>query len=172
FDGDPHQFFYEQKQEGLVANGTLTVGSSTWTFDNAGAVMDWGRGQWPQKVHWRWAGGWSGGAQPFAFNLGNGFGDDTRGTENLVIIGTTAHKLGEVTWSHGDDPLSDWTFSGDGVSLTLHPAAKETGGLDFGTKYSHLKKGYGTFDGSFTVDGMTLSVDGAAGFAEEEDLAW
>jgi hypothetical protein len=28
--------------------------------------------------------------------------------------------------------MADWTFSGSGVSLTLHPAAKEMGGLDFG----------------------------------------
>jgi uncharacterized membrane-anchored protein YitT (DUF2179 family) len=68
--------------------------------------------------------------------------------------------------------MADWTFSGSGVSLTLHPAAKEMGGLDFGVKYSHLKKGYGAFSGTLSVDGISLSLDGVAGFAEEEQLAW
>jgi hypothetical protein len=173
FSGDPHQFFYEQKIEGLTADGTLSIGSSSWTFTAAPAVEDWGRGQWPQQVTWRWAGG-SGslGGQPVSFNLGEGFGDDTHGTENLIVVNGVAHKLAEVSWTHGDDPLADWTFSGAGVSLTLHPAAKESDGLDFGAKYSHLKKGYGTFSGTVTVDGMSLTLDGVTGFAEEEQLAW
>ncbi|HXU83728.1 MAG TPA: DUF2804 family protein, partial [Polyangia bacterium] len=173
FEGDPHQFFYEQKQEGLSADGTLTVGSSTWTFSGAPAVMDWGRGQWPQSATWRWAGAsGTAGGQPLALNLGEGFGDDTHGTENLVVLGGVAHKLGEVAWSHGDDPLSDWSFSAPGVSLVLHPTAKETGGLDFGTKYSKLEKGYGKLSGTLSFDGTSITVDGLDGFAEEEQLAW
>jgi hypothetical protein len=173
FSGDSHQFFYEQKIEGLTADGTVTIGSSSWSFNAAPAVEDWGRGQWPQQVTWRWAGGsGSAGGQPISFNLGEGFGDDTRGTENLIVVNGVAHKLAEVSWSHGDDPLADWSFSGGGVSLTLHPAAKESGGLDFGTKYSHLKKGYGTFQGTVSVDGLSLTLEGVTGFAEEEQLAW
>jgi hypothetical protein len=173
FAGDPHQFFFEQKLEGMTADGTVTVGGSSWTFSSASAVMDWGRGQWPQSATWRWAGasGVSGG-KTLSFNLGEGFGDDTHGTENLIVYDDVAHKLGRVSWTHGDDPLADWSFHGDGVSLVLHPVAKETGGLDFGAKYSHLKKGYGTFSGTLTVDGLTLAVDNLDGFAEEEELAW
>jgi hypothetical protein len=173
FGEDPHFFFYEQKLEGMTADGMLTVGSNSWTFSGATAVMDWGRGEWPSQATWRWAGaGGQSGGKAVSFNLGEGFGDDTHGTENLVVYDDVAHKLGRVSWTHDADPMRDWTFSGEGVSLVLHPAAQEAGGLDFGTKYSKLKKGYGKFSGTITVDGITISIDNLDGFAEEEQLAW
>jgi hypothetical protein len=170
FSGDNHQFFFEQKIEGLTADGSITIGDRTFNFAGANAVEDWGRGQWPSQVTWRWAGGSDG--KTVAFNLGEGFGDDTHGTENLVVYMNTAHKLGRVTWTHSD-ALSDWKFSSDKVSLTLHPTAQETGGLDFGAKFSKLKKGYGSFSGTITLDdGNIINIDAVPGFAEEENLAW
>jgi hypothetical protein len=177
FAEDPFQFFFEQKIQGMSADGMVTVGAGSWTFTSAEAVMDWGRGQWPQKVTWRWGGGsgLSGGAT-VALNLGEGFGDDTRGTENLLVHGDTAHKLGRVSWQHtAGDPMKAWTFSSsDGrVQLVLHPIAQETGGLDFGAKFSKLEKAYGTFAGTVALDdGTKISFDGVAGFAEEQNLAW
>jgi hypothetical protein len=176
FSGDAHQFFFEQKIPGMRASGTITVGAKSYTFDAAPAVMDWGRGQWPQTVTWRWAAAsGSAGARRVALNLGEGFGDDHNGTENLLVVDGVAQKLARVDWAHvASDPLADWTFTArDGrVSLTLHPAAKETGGLDFGTRYSRLQKGYGHLDGTVVLDdGTRLDVD-LTGFAEEEQLAW
>jgi Protein of unknown function (DUF2804) len=176
FSGDAHQFFFEQKIPGIAADGTLTLGGTTWNFSGATATMDWGRGQWPKMATWRW-GGASGtaGAQTLAFNLGNGFGDDHAGTENLVIVDGTAHKLGRVMWTHdASDPTLDWSFTADdgSVTLTLHPVAKETGGLDFGTRYSHLFKAYGHYQGTIIADGASLTVDNLPGFAEEENLSW
>jgi hypothetical protein len=170
FDGDPHEFFYEQKIEGLTADGSVTIGDRTFTFTGANAVEDWGRGEWPSQVTWRWAGGSDG--KTVAFNLGEGFGDDSHGTENLVVYMGTAYKLGRVSWSHGD-PVQDWKFTSDKLSLTLHPTAEESGGLDFGTRYSKLKKGYGSFSGTITLDdGRIINIDALPGFAEEENLAW
>jgi hypothetical protein len=177
FDEDPHFFFYEQKIPGMSADGNVTVGARSWSFAGAGAVMDWGRGEWPSSVTWRWAGA-SGTVDgvTLAFNLGEGFGDHRAGTENLVVRGDVAHKLGDVAWSHdATDPTRDWTFqSADGrLSLVLHPIAPETGGLELGGKYSRLQKGYGRFSGTIELDdGETVRLDGMLGFAEEEQLAW
>jgi hypothetical protein len=179
FAGDPHQFFYEQKIPGMSAEGSVTVGASTWSFDAAstGAVMDWGRGQWPSEVTWRWAAA-SGvvSGQTVSFNLGNGFGDATAGTENIVVVDDVASKLAEVDWTHdANDPLKDWTFRDrDGrLALVLHPFAHETGGLDLGGRYEHLRKGYGCVSGTIVLDdGRTLAIDGMLAFAEEMNLEW
>lgn len=179
FDSDSHQFFYEQKIPGLAANGTVTIGARSWTFDpaTAYAVMDWGRGQWPSTAMWHWAGasGTVGGA-PFSFNLGDGFGNARAATENLVVAGEVANKLAEVDWTHdANDPMKDWTFAArDGrLKLTLHPIAHETGGLDLGVRYTHLQKAYGHYSGTITLDdGTIVTLDGLLGFAEEEHLSW
>lgn len=172
FAGDPHQFFFEQKVHGMTADGSVTVGDHTWSFTGASAVMDWGRGQWPAQVTWRWAGAADG---PLAFNLGDGFGDDRAGTENLVVYEDVAHKVGRVAWTYdAADPLADWRFeSTDGrVSLVLHPDAPEVNDLDLGERFSHLRKAYGRFAGTVTLDdGRVIAVD-APGFAEQMDLSW
>jgi len=173
FAEDPHLFFYEQKLHGLTAEGTLTIGARAWTFDGADtwATIDWGRGAWPETALWRWGGATGDG---FAFNLGDGFGDDRAGTENLVVVGDVAHKLGRVTWTYDpEDPASEWRFDGPGVALVLHPTAPEIGGLDFGSVFSRVRKAYGTFTGTIALDGgEVLTVDGARGFAEQMELSW
>ena len=159
FRENPFFFFFEQKVPTLRVTGSLAIGDKTFSFDGAPAVLDWGRGEWPSAVTWRWAAGVGDG---IAFNLGQGFGDDSAGTENLAIRGTAAEKLDRVAW------LPGWKFEGSGVSLVLTPDASEDSGLDLGTKYQKLHKVYGTFSGTI---GATR-VDGARGFAEEMELQW
>jgi hypothetical protein len=179
FVEDPHYFFFEQKIPGMSAEGTLTIGEESWTFDAAStqAVMDWGRGGWPPAVTWRWAAAsGTAGGETIAINLGDGFGDATHGTENLVVFGDVAHKLDEVEWTHDpEDPLQPWTLrSRDGrLSLTLTPTAQEVANLDLGRRYQHLLKGYGTFSGTIELDdGRTIVVEDLPGFAEEMSLSW
>lgn len=177
FADEPHQFFYEQKIPGMTADGELSVGAQAWTISAATATMDWGRGEWPSQAVWRWAAaaGVVDGVE-MAINLGEGFGDDSAATENLIVYGDRAHKLGRVAWAQDPaDPLRDWTFSSsDGrVRLVLHPSAKESGGLELGDLYSRLQKGYGTVSGTLVLDdGRAITVDGWRAFAEEMSLSW
>lgn len=178
FAGDPSQFFFEQKVPGLTATGSVAIDGKTYEFTDAAAVIDWGRGVWPSQATWRWAAGSVTlvDGTTVAFNLGEGFGDDTRGTENLVIVADRALKLGRVAWAFDPERRDQpWMFSdADGrVALTLQPIGEEAGGLDFGERYSRLAKIYGTWSGHFLLeDGTTLRVDGATGFAEQMQLAW
>jgi hypothetical protein len=179
FDELATYFFYEQKVPGLTAEGTITVGGTTWTFDPSDtiAVMDWGRGEWPHLVTWRWASG-SGtiDGQPFAFNLGEGFGDDRAATENVVFFGDAPCKLGRVRWTFDPAaPTADWSFASDDgrLALVLHPLAPETSDLDLGAKTSHLVKAYGRWSGTVKVrGGRTLAIDGLLGAAEQDDITW
>jgi hypothetical protein len=179
FDEDPHLFFYEQKLPGMSAEGTLTLGTSVHTFaaDDSSAVMDWGRGEWPATILWHWAAA-SGSVDGagLAFNLGNGFGDDAAGTENLVLRGDVGHKLSRVDWTHDEsDPMHDWSFAArDGrLTLTLHPVAVENGGLDLGVDHYTLHKAYGRYFGTVVLDdGTTVTIADLPGFAEEMHAMW
>jgi hypothetical protein len=115
-------------------------------------------------------------SMPYLFNLGDGFGDDQAGTENLVVYDDVAHKLGRVTWSHDPaDPMVDWSFEADDgrLSLMLHPIAPEISDLDLGAKFSHLRKAYGTYSGTIVLDdGTELVVVDVPGFAERMDQSW
>lgn len=182
FADDPTDFFYEQKLPGLSADGSVAIGAHARSFAAAAttAVEDWGRGQWPSKVTWRWASaaGTASDGTRVALNLGEGFGDARAGTENLVVVGDRAAKLAAVAWSHDAADLTrDWTFrSPDGrVDLVLHPVAPEESKLDLGPRYEHLHKVYGQLTGTLALeDGRTLKLDGGdvAGAAEEMELSW
>lgn len=174
FAEEPHLFFFEQKIPGIVADGTVTAGGKTFTFESATATADWGRGAWPAMPSWRWAGA-SGTVDgvSVAINLGEGFGDDRHATENVVVVDGRAHKLGRIAWTFDvANPLAEWHFAGDGVSLTLHPVAKEEGGLALGAKYQKVKKGYGVVDGTVTIGEKTLTLQSLRGFAEAVDISW
>jgi hypothetical protein len=176
FVDDPRLFFYEHKIPGMRADGELSIGAARWTIGAAAATMDWGRGAWPSRAVWRWAAaqGIVDGVE-VAINLGEGFGDDSAATENVILYGGRAHKLGRVAWvREGEDPLRPWSFeSADGrVRLTLAPTAKETGGIELGDLYSRLQKGYGRVAGRLMLDdGKAIDVD-LVGFAEEMSLSW
>ena len=174
FPGDPVGFFFEQKVPGMAAAGAIVLGDKTFTFDSATAVMDWGRGVWPSKPMWHWAAG-SGVVDgvPLSFNLGNGFGDDGAATENLVVYGDVPYKLGRVTWTYdASDPMKEWSFKGDGISLVLTPIAQEIGGPDLGSRYLRVRKAFGRLSGTIELAGVTVAVDGLLGVAEQVEVSW
>jgi hypothetical protein len=170
FPEDPTWFFFEQKVPGMTADGTLSVGGRERTFAGATATIDWGRGVWPSQVTWRWAAG-SGlaGGVPVAFNLGDGIGEASAATENLVVLGDAAHKIGAVAWTHDpEDPMRPWSFRSAEIDLVLEPIAQEVGGIELGGKYQRVRKAYGRFRG--TLAGAR--VDDLLGFAERVELSW
>lgn len=180
FPPDPYSFFYEQKIPGSETEGRLQIGVTTYTFaaTDAVAFMDWGRGVWPRQLMWRWggAGGRLADGRRFGLNLGNGFGDTSYASANLLVIEGKAHKLGIVNWTydraHLDKP---WRFrSPDGrVDLTLtttHPAKT---GVNLIVKYADMAKTYGALKGTITLeDGSTIDLDTPTAFAEDVQIRW
>jgi hypothetical protein len=179
FPEDPHGFFYEQKVPTLLAGGQITVGATTYAFDESSsfAVIDWGRGVWPAEVMWRWAGAAGNiNGHRIALNLGNGFGDTTLATENALFVDGVLHKLKAVEWTYDpESPDAPWTFSSsDGsIHLELSPVAREKGGLELGPQYNRLSKVYGTLSGSIRLpDGEQYALDAFNAFAEEMQIHW
>lgn len=95
-------FFYEYKMPSLLCKGSIQYNNITYEFnDKSYAVLDWGRGTWPEKNKWLWAAG-AGLVQGelLSLNLGYGFGISTNATENGIVYKGKVHKLDKVTWKY------------------------------------------------------------------------
>jgi hypothetical protein len=171
-------FFYENKRVGLTATGTIRIGETTWSLEDAYAVIDWGRGAWPERVQWDWAAasGTSDGHR-VGINLGTVHGDDSRGTADAIVVDGVLHKMTRVVWTY--DPanvLAPWRFTSDDgrLDLTLAPDFDESGGFDLGPRYAmNNLKAHGTFSGTVVLDdGTTLRIEGVRGAAEHVEIRW
>ncbi|MDD5222417.1 MAG: DUF2804 domain-containing protein [bacterium] len=179
FPEDPREFFYEHKIVNMPASGEVEAGDRKISFPagEAWAVMDWGRGAWPRKLMWRWgaASGKVNGAS-VGFNIGNGFGDMSAASENLVVYDNAGHKLDRVTWDYDTkEYMKPWHFRGnDGrFEMTLEPIYDQHVGANALVKSARLHKLYGYYSGSVVLDdGRRVEVDKILGFAEEVFLKW
>ncbi len=177
---EPGQFFYENKRVNMPATGSFRVGQQVYELPEGQsfAVLDWGRGAWPEEVRWEW-GHFTGtvDGQLVGINLGTVFGDDTPGTSDAVIVDGVLHKLDRVTWEYSlDDLLGEWRFaSADGrADLTLTPDFDDSTTLNLGSAYVLTRwKVHGEIRGRVILDdGSELQVSGIRGAAEYVEISW
>ena len=150
-------------------------------FDDAFAVLDWGRGVWTYHNTWYWASA-SGtlGGVPFGFNLGYGFGDTSAATENALFHGGRLHKLTDVDFGIPQrdgkpDFLSPWHFtSSDGrFTAEFRPILDRAACTDFQLLKSDQHQVFGRFTGECVLDdGTALSFRDFPGFAEQVENKW
>jgi hypothetical protein len=174
-------FYYNQKINLLKAKGIVKIGEKTYDFNGAYGVLDWGRGVWTYKNTWYWS-SLSGVYQnkKIGFNLGYGFGDTSRATENMLFYGDETIKYHDVTFNipikdHQDDFMSPWTITDEKkhINLTFTPI------LD---RYSHSNviiiksiqhQVFGKFSGTFTLpNGNVIEIKDMMGFAEKVVNRW
>lgn len=180
FPPDPYSFFYEQKLPTTDTQGSMQIGATTYTFTATDTVtfMDWGRGVWPRQLLWRWGGaaGRLADGRRFGLNLGNGFGDTSYASANLLLIEGKAHKLGVVDWFYDRaHPERPWAFrSADGsVDLTITTVQPAKTGVNLILKYADMTKTYGALKGTITLEGGTrIALDTPTAFAEDVQIRW
>ena len=183
FHKKPRHFYYNQKINCLPAQGRVILGDSDLLFSPASAfgVLDWGRGVWPYRNTWYW-GSASGIVQGRAFgmNIGHGFGDTEKATENMLFYGGKASKLGRVAFSvpvkNGrEDYLAPWQVQdGDGrLSLTFEPILDRAANMRALFLASVQHQVFGRFSGTAILDsGMKLEIRGLLGFLEKVSNRW
>lgn len=193
-------FFYEYKMPSLICKGTIVYQQSIYDFkENSFAVLDWGRGTWPEKNKWLWAAG-AGmvGGELLSLNLGYGFGDQSNATENGIVYKGKVHKLDKVIWKYDvKDYKKPWQFvSNDGrLELNFTPVYLLYSDIDLMgmigflkqlvQKFSiseifellkteaYLNKAFGTYSGYVILDnGTKLEVKNLFGFAEQMYQQW
>ncbi len=198
---DPILFFYEYKVPSLTVKGTIKIGNNKYNFNDETTygVLDWGRGAWPEINQWLWAaGGGVVGGRLLSFNLGYGFGDYHKATENGIVYDGKVHKLDKVIWDYDiKNYMKPWIFRSNDkrFEMTLTPVyllhsditVKEM--LNFlkqlweifsikeireiiSTK-AYLNKVFGYYSGYVILDdGSRITVNNMLGFAEVMYQEW
>ncbi len=173
------EFFYENKIFGMPASGSVTVEGKTYELPtgNAWAIYDWGRGIWPVESSWFWgqAAGKVGEKQ-VAINLGHGYGDDSHGTCNAILVDGRLHKLDIVDCQFDEsDRMQPWQFTSNDhrLTLTFRPIYQQHSNQDIGFARAELYKIHGYYSGTLVLDdGTRLEVKDLLGFAEHMKQRW
>ncbi|MBN2504314.1 MAG: DUF2804 domain-containing protein [Bacilli bacterium] len=174
FNENPKAFYYNQKINCMPAKGSIVIGKDKYVFNDEQAygVLDWGRGVWTYKNTWYWA-SLSGmvNDQRFGFNLGYGFGDTSKASENMIFYAGKSHKLDQVKFEIQEpDFMKPWKFfDNEGrLNLTMEPILDRQDNLNFGIIKNLGHQVFGIFSGTVVLDdGTKLIVDKQLGFAEK-----
>ncbi|MEZ5320599.1 MAG: DUF2804 domain-containing protein [Microthrixaceae bacterium] len=183
------RFQYTSKHQARPARGVLRVGGRTYEFgeaDRAGAdrreawgVLDVGRGRWPYRNVWNWAGGAGRCADGHVVGLqfGGKWTEGTDFTENGLIIDGRLSKIGdELIWDYSwDEPLGRWSVrSADGsVDVELMPVHDRHTRVEAAVLGMHVHQVFGNWQGTVGDDeGVEHHLRGLLGFAEEARNRW
>ena len=146
---DKKAFYYNQKIIGMKASGWVTLGDTNslggedapqndtnslgnnkienkieFSNTNTTALLDWGRGVWTYENTWYWgaASGYIDG-HSLGWNIGYGFGDTTKASENMVFFDGKAHKLDRIKFciplqndKNADDTMIDEKMIDDKIT--------------------------------------------------------
>ena len=122
------RFYDNTKINCMAARGFIQYGDVREELrpDTCVGSLDWGRGVWEYRSFWNWASasGFLTNGQTIGLNLGQGFGDLSKATENAVIVNGRVHKLDVVSFDYkSGDYMKPWQFNDtEGrLHLNLHP---------------------------------------------------
>lgn len=183
FRNKPGCFYYNQKINCLPAEGRVIFDQRDYYFAVADSfgTLDWGRGVWPYRNTWYWgsANGLVEG-RPFGMNIGYGFGDTSKATENMLFYGGTAHKLEQVVFAPPEsngrkDFLAPWqVFDEAGrLKLVFEPVMNRSASMNALLLSSSQNQVFGHFTGTAILDsGQVLNLLKIPGFLEEVSNKW
>ena len=177
----PGHFYFNQKINCLRARGEVRYGGVTRVFDPADsfAVLDWGRGVWTYHNTWYWgSASYQVEGVPFGWNIGYGFGDTSRASENMLFYAGKAHKLSQVRFhipGGEKDFLSPWKFTSDDgrFEMDFVPQLDRASCTDLKLIKSDQHQVFGRFTGKAVLDdGRVIEVRDFPGFAEKVENKW
>jgi hypothetical protein len=174
FKENPTRFYYNQKINCMPVSGEVIIGNTKYPFDseNDMGVLDWGRGVWTYKNTWYW-GSLSclvDGVR-VGFNIGYGFGDTSKATENVVFYDGKVHKLNNVVFELDvNDFKKQWTFKDDEgrFEMTMTPILDRVDDTNLLIIKNIGHQVFGTFAGYIILDnGKKIEIKDKIGFAEK-----
>ena len=171
-------FYYNQKVNNLEAAGMLTIGDQHYNLDNIMGVLDWGRGVWTYDNTWYWSSASTilEDGSLFGFNLGYGFGDTSKATENMVFYQGKAYKLNDVDFGiPSSSYLSVWHFtsSDKSIDLKFEPIYDNGTNLNLGVLKQDAHQVFGLFSGYIEIEQKKkIEVNQVFGFAEKVHFKW
>ncbi|MFZ5645362.1 MAG: DUF2804 domain-containing protein [Bacillota bacterium] len=178
FKEDRNAFYYNQKVNCMPAEGEIRFGDSVFHFHPSSSfgVLDWGRGVWTYSNTWYW-GSASGLLEdiPFGFNIGYGFGDTTKATENMLFYNEKANKLDRIEFHIPPDYLKPWTFTSSDhrFEMEFKPLLDRSANINLILLKSVQHQVFGYFSGKAVLDdGKEIILNNFLGFAEKVENKW
>lgn len=177
-------FYYNQKIVGMRARGAVEFEGRHFVLEpgTSFGLLDWGRGVWTYSNTWYWSALMGRcGSHLVGFNLGYGFGNTEKATENMIFVDGKASKLEQVTFHiPGEEEgkpryLEPWKFtSSDGrAELSFTPILDRSAYTSAGVILSDQHQVFGYFDGILKPDGKEeIKIEQMLGFAEKVRNKW
>lgn len=180
FNKDKH-FYYNQKINCLKAKGYAKFGDLTLDLNDSYGVLDWGRGVWTYSNTWYWSsmsGMYNGNI--IGFNLGYGFGDTSKASENVFFYKDKAYKLEDVCFNIPNDGtkqinyMDKWHFtsSDNSIYMIFEPIIDRYAALDVIVLKSIQHQVFGKFSGYVMIAGEKIEFKDMLGFAEKVRNCW
>lgn len=182
----PKHFYYNAKINCMRAEGFAKIGDKTFEFskEDSLATLDWGRGVWTYKNEWYWGSMQcylEDGAR-FGWNIGYGFGDTSKASENMLFTEDVAHKLDKVVFDipktsdgKGFDYSADWNFYSNDGRFKMHfkPIIDRYDYTNAIVLSSLQHQVFGVFSGEAVLDdGTVIYIKDKIGFAEHVKNKW
>ena len=180
----PKHFYYNQKINCIRAKGYYKYKGNTVHFsdNDSRAVLDWGRGVWTYKNTWYWSSLSSvdDNGDEIGFNLGYGFGDTTKASENMVFYKGKAYKLEDVEFIIPKDSnnkykyLDPWIIKSkdESINLTFTPILDRHDNINFILLKSLQHQVFGRFNGRIKVEDKEVEFNDLISFAEVVTNHW
>ena len=174
------RFYYNHKINCLPAEGFLQYGDFLEEINPGESLgsLDWGRGVWEYSSFWNWASasGFLPDGRTIGLNLGTGFGDTSKATENCLILDGRIHKLEAIKFSYdAHNYASPWKFTDSEGRLHLNfvPFKERLARTNLLLIFSEVHQMFGRFSGWIkTDDGKKIEITDLIGFAEEHYARW
>jgi hypothetical protein len=175
-------FYYNQKINLLRANGYFKLGDLNHQFNSSSlGVLDWGRGVWTYSNTWYWSSlnaNYEG--HRIGFNLGYGFGDTSKASENMFFYDKEAFKLEDVIFNipksekGKEEYLKPWTFTSENrdIELTFEPIIDRYSNTNALIIQSNQHQVFGYFSGTIRVNNKEYKFEHLLGFAEKVKNRW
>jgi hypothetical protein len=183
FKKNKKAFYYNQKINCMKATGKMTFNHTDILLESPTfGTLDWGRGVWTYDNTWYWGSlSTMVNGKPFGFNIGYGFGDPSKATENMLFYDGKAHKLEDVTFhipkddNGKDNFMAPWEFtSNDGrLQLDFTPLIDRADKVNLLFLVSDQHQTFGYFNGTVVLDdGTKITLENKLGFAEKVHNRW
>lgn len=164
----------------LPLEGEVRVGDRIWKArrEDSVAILDVHKAHYPRHTWWNWAtfGGFDPNGRLLAMNLTRNVNlDDTALNENAVWVDGRLHRLGPARFLLPMDPATEpWGLHTDdgAIDLVFTPQGERNENIRLGLIRSVFHQPFGTFEGSVTVEGERLAIDGLFGVCEDHDSIW
>lgn len=173
-------FYYNQKINNMVANGYFKLGDKQYAIKEGMTVLDWGRGVWTYSNTWYWASLSTKEGNEFkGFNLGYGFGDTSKASENMLFLNNDSFKLEDVEFIfQKEDGKENFlkpvkVISKDkNIDLTFTPLIDRHDDTNLLIIASFQHQLFGYFNGTIKVNDKIVEFNHSLGFLEKVKNRW